>query len=55
MVSTFKLGGTYPDGYWWEEPGAIRLKLAVEVRERGWYWRPRTVRSQFLASSFHRV
>jgi hypothetical protein len=39
MISTFRPVGRYPDGYWLETTGPVRLKLAVDVVDGGWRWR----------------
>jgi len=40
VVSLFEPVGNQTDnGYWIEKSGAIRLHLAVEVLNGGWYWR----------------
>ncbi len=40
MRSSFQPHGSWPDGYWIESTGGIRLALAVDVHDGGWYWRP---------------
>jgi len=40
MVSLFRPVGTWPEGYWIETTGKLRLTLTVDVIEGGWYWRP---------------
>jgi Domain of unknown function (DUF4166) len=40
MISQFRPVGTWPDGYWVESTGPLRLTLTVDVIEGGWYWRP---------------
>jgi hypothetical protein len=40
MVSRFRPVGTWPDGYWLEETGQLRLRLTVDIVEGGWHWRP---------------
>ncbi len=40
MVSLFQPVGTWPDGYWLETTGPLRLALTVDIRDGGWYWRP---------------
>lgn len=40
MNSQFVPVGTWPNGYWLESTGALRLALQVNVREGGWYWQP---------------
>lgn len=40
LCSTFHPCGSWPDGYWIESTGAMRLALAVETTDRGWRWRP---------------
>ena len=41
MDSTFHPFGAWPDGVWLEQTGPVRLGLAVEVIDGGWYWRCR--------------
>ena len=41
MDSTFRPVGAWPDGMWLEQTGPVRLGLAVEVIDGGWYWRCR--------------
>ena len=43
MDSTFRPLGAWPDGLWLEQTGPVRLGLAVEVTDGGWYWRCRKV------------
>lgn len=38
MVSIFKPEGSYPEGFWVESSGFIRLMLGVDMRDGGWYW-----------------
>lgn len=40
MVSRFEPVGAWPDGCWIERTGALRLRLAVDVVDGGWHWRP---------------
>lgn len=40
VYSSFQPHGGWPDGYWIESIGGVRLALAVDVRQGGWYWRP---------------
>jgi hypothetical protein len=40
MVSRFQPVGTWPEGYWVETTGPLRLTLTVDVVAGGWYWRP---------------
>jgi hypothetical protein len=37
--STFIPSGRFPRGHWVEANGGIRLRLAVEIMNRGWHWR----------------
>lgn len=39
MNSTFKPIGTIYNGYWVEKTGSIKVKLTVDIKESGWYWR----------------
>lgn len=39
VCSRFQPFGTWPDGYWIEHTGPVRLRLTVDVIEGGWYWR----------------
>ena len=39
LLSVFRPVGRYPDGYWLEDTGAVQLKLTVDIRDGGWYWR----------------
>lgn len=41
MDSAFHPIGAWPDGLWLERTGPVRLGLAVDVIEGGWYWRCR--------------
>lgn len=43
MDSTFRPIGAWPDGLWLEETGPVRLGLAVETIDGGWYWHCRKV------------
>ena len=38
MRSSFKPFGNYPDGYWQEKKGLLKVKLQVQLRDGGWYW-----------------
>lgn len=48
LRSVFRPVGRFPDGYWLEDTGAMRLKLTVDIRDGGWYWR-------LLGASLHGV
>lgn len=48
LRSVFSPVGLYPDGHWLEDTGAVQLKLAVDIRDGGWYWR-------LLRASLHGV
>lgn len=37
--STFHPVGRWPTGYWVEQTGPVRLHMAVDINEAGWYWR----------------
>lgn len=37
--SLFEPVGRWPTGYWLERTGALHMRLTVDVREGGWYWR----------------
>ncbi len=39
LRSQFRPIGRWPEGYWIENTGAVRLKLTVDVIDGGWYWR----------------
>ncbi len=39
MKSTFYPVGTIKDGYWIEKTGPLHIKLTVEIKNNGWYWR----------------
>ena len=39
LLSVFRPVGQYPGGYWLEDTVAVRLKLTVDLRDGGWYWR----------------
>ena len=41
MVSVFRPVGHWPDGYWIERSGPLRLQLGVDIVDGGWYWRLR--------------
>lgn len=38
MRSLFQPVGQWPEGYWVESTGPIRLSLTVDIRQGGWYW-----------------
>ena len=40
MQSLFFPVGQWPDGYWIENNGPVRMALTVDVVDGGWYWRP---------------
>ena len=40
LYSRFQPSGSWPHGHWLESTGAVKLALAVDVIEGGWYWRP---------------
>lgn len=44
MNSLFVPHGRFPDGLWSETSGPVTLRLGVEIRDGGWYWRPRAMR-----------
>jgi len=37
--STFTPTGTIGNGYWIESTGSIHLRLTVDIKNGGWYWR----------------
>jgi hypothetical protein len=40
MRSTFKpVGVKTSNGYWLEHTGPVEIRLTVDIREGGWYWR----------------
>lgn len=39
LKSSFSPYGTWPDGYWTEITGPVRMALQVDVLEGGWHWR----------------
>lgn len=39
MKSTFYPVGTINDGYWIEKTGPLHMKLTVDIKNSGWYWR----------------
>ncbi len=39
MVSVFTPSGTWEDGYWSEKTGKIELRLTVDIKDAGWFWR----------------
>jgi len=39
MESVFKPIGKKSNGYWIETTGTTRLKLTVDIKDGGWYWR----------------
>ncbi|WP_339413076.1 DUF4166 domain-containing protein [Pseudomonas sp. EA_35y_Pfl2_R5] len=40
LYSSFQPSGNWPNGYWLESTGSLKLALAVDVHQGGWYWRP---------------
>lgn len=48
LESSFAPVDTWPDGYWVEETGALRLDLAVDISDQGWKWRPLRARFGLL-------
>lgn len=38
FVSHFEPVGRYPDGYWLERSGAIKLRFGVVLKEGAWHW-----------------
>lgn len=40
LRSHFQPRGSWPEGYWLESTGALKLALAVDIQQGGWYWRP---------------
>jgi len=42
--SVFVPVGHYPDGYWLESTGALRLRLGVSIVNGGWHWQHRGTR-----------
>ena len=39
MKSTFEPINTIKDGYWIEKTGPLQMKLTVDIKDHGWYWR----------------
>ena len=39
MRSIFQPVGTRIDGHWLEETGALEMRLTVDIKDGGWYWR----------------
>jgi hypothetical protein len=39
FASHFEPVGHFPDGYWLERSGAIKLRFGVAIEEGGWHWR----------------
>jgi len=39
MKSTFEPIKTMKDGYWIEKTGPLHMKLTVDIKNEGWYWR----------------
>jgi hypothetical protein len=31
--------GTWQNGYWLEDTGPLQMRLTVDIKEGGWYWR----------------
>ncbi len=53
FVSHFEPVGHYPDGYWVERSGPIRLRFGVAIKDGAWHWialagalMPRTIASK---------
>lgn len=40
VLSVFTPVGTWPDGHWIERTGPVEMKLAVDVDDGSWRWRP---------------
>ena len=38
FVSHFEPVGHFPDGYWLERSGPIRLRFGVAIKDGGWHW-----------------
>jgi len=43
MESIFEPQGTYPDGYWREATGVMKMDLGVQIKEGGWYWQQKKI------------
>ena len=39
MKSTFEPINTISDGYWVEKTGPLHMRLTVDIKNQGWYWR----------------
>jgi hypothetical protein len=39
MRSIFRPVGTWPEGYWLEDTGPLKMRLTVDIKEGGWYWK----------------
>lgn len=39
MKSTFYPVGSINEGYWIEKTGPLHIKLTVDIKNNGWYWR----------------
>jgi hypothetical protein len=39
-ASCFSPVGVWPEGYWVEETGSLKMRLAVDIVDGGWEWRP---------------
>jgi len=39
MKSIFQPIGNIKDGFWIEKTGPLHIKLTIDVKEGGWYWR----------------
>ena len=39
MRSIFRPIGKWPNGYWLENTGPLKMRLTVDIKEGGWYWR----------------
>ena len=43
MVSIFTPFDIYPNGFWREQTGVIKLDLGVKVIDGGWYWQQKAI------------
>jgi len=48
MLSIFEPVDHWPDGYWIEKTGKLKLFLGVEVKDGGWYWKGRKTKFGWL-------
>jgi Domain of unknown function (DUF4166) len=39
MRSIFRPIGTWSDGYFLEDTGPLKMRLTVDIKDGGWYWR----------------